>query len=130
VSAGEGRTQLSERLHLKHALGQVDSNFRNLHDGRPLRLEWLISASTLAHHCRIGWGVHSMNKKGKCNIQPNSTKTSGDVVFSLFSLRFDENFIRQAKLNHLSEIHVGSVVGHARSLLHVVRYDSNGVLAL
>ncbi len=121
---------LIDTMNLKHALGQVNSNRRNLHDRRPLRLESLISASTLTHHCRIGWGVHSMNKKGKCNIQPNSTKASGDVVFGLFSLRFDENFIRQTKLNHLSEIHVGSVVGHARSLLHVVRYDSNGVLAL
>ena len=121
---------LIDTMNLKHALGQVNSNCRNLHDGSPLRLEWLISASTLAHHCRIGWGVHSMNKKGKCNIQPNSTKTSGDVVFSLFPLRFDENLISQAKLHHLSEIHVGSVIGHARSLLHVVRYDSNGVLAL
>ena len=35
-------------MHLEQVLCQIDTDCRNLHDGRPSRFKWLLDTSTLA----------------------------------------------------------------------------------
>src|SRR5574343_1709776 len=51
---------------------------------------------------------------------------AGDVVFGALVVRLDEDFVGLAKLDHLAQIHIGSVVGHPCGLLHVVGDDQDG----
>ncbi|MPM67332.1 hypothetical protein SDC9_114254 [bioreactor metagenome] len=51
---------------------------------------------------------------------------AGDVVFGALVVRLDEDFVGLAELDHLAQIHVGSVVGDTRCLLHVVGDDEDG----
>src|SRR5438045_1051208 len=57
-----------------------------------------------------------------------STKPAGYIVFCFLALGLDEDIVGCAVLDQLAEIHIGSIVGHARRLLHVVRNDHYGVV--
>src|SRR5581483_9899120 len=59
-----------------------------------------------------------------------SAETAGDVVLGLLALRLDEDLVGDAELDHLAEVHVGSVVRDPRRLLHVVRHHDDGVILL
>src|SRR5574343_1222174 len=57
---------------------------------------------------------------------PFLAHAAGNVVFGALVFRLDEDFVGLAELDHLAEEHVGSVVGDARRLLHVVGDDEDG----
>src|SRR3989304_923442 len=59
-----------------------------------------------------------------------SAEAAGDVILGLFHLRLDEQVVGDAELDEFANVHVGSVVRHARGLLHVVGNDQYGHLLL
>src|SRR6478752_4087703 len=55
---------------------------------------------------------------------------SGDVVFRFLAGGLDEDLFGVAEFDQLAEVHIGSVVGTTRRLLHVVRDDHDRVVVL
>ena len=60
----------------------------------------------------------------RCNLAENTC----DVVLGFFFLGLDEDFVGLAKLNKFTKVHVNSEIGDSSGLLHVVGYDSDGVV--
>src|SRR5439155_26597118 len=61
----------------------------------------------------------------KCSL----AKSASDIIFRLSLAWICENFRGRPELDQLSEIRESGVVGDACSLLHIVRYRYDGVLA-
>src|SRR5947208_3066954 len=61
----------------------------------------------------------------KCSL----TKSASDIIFRLSLAWICENFRGRPKLDQLSKIKESGVIGDASSLLHIVRYRYDGVLA-
>src|SRR3972149_2734797 len=59
-----------------------------------------------------------------------SSKPSGDVILGFLAPGPDEYVVGNAKFDHFTQVHIGSVVRNARRLLHVVSHDHHGVIAL
>src|SRR5271169_5741996 len=57
-----------------------------------------------------------------------SAKPAGDVILGFPALRFQEQIIGRAEFDQLAYVHVGSVVGNACCLLHVMGDDRDGVV--
>src|SRR6266853_377559 len=69
----------------------------------------------------------------RCSVpiaQLLSAEPAGDVVLRLFLPRLDENLVGHAEFHHFSEIHIRRIVRNPRRLLHVVRYDYDGIVVL
>src|ERR1035437_5616297 len=58
------------------------------------------------------------------------TESSRDVVFGFLPLGLEEHLFGGTKFHQIPEVHIGRVVAATRRLLHVVRDDDHGVIAL
>src|SRR6266852_4793068 len=59
-----------------------------------------------------------------------STETSGDVIFRLFLARAREQLVGRPGFNQAALVEEAGEIGDTGGLLHVVRHDDDGVLAL
>src|SRR6266536_1959659 len=66
---------------------------------------------------------------GRALPQCSLTKSASDIIFRLSLAWICENFRGRPKLDQLSKIKESGVIGDASSLLHIVRYRYDGVLA-
>src|SRR5471030_2255899 len=59
-----------------------------------------------------------------------SAETPRNVILGLFLAGIDENFVGDIEFDQFAQVHVGSVVGYARCLLHVMGDNGDGVVGL
>src|SRR5258706_917077 len=59
-----------------------------------------------------------------------SAEPAGDVILRPLVFGVRKNFVRHAELDQLTKVHECRLPRHARSLLHVMRDDHDGVVAL
>src|SRR3954452_18322048 len=89
-----------------------------------------ISASNCLDVCSFMNFLEGSARMLAARMRCPSAEATGDVILGFLALGTDEDLVGAAELDQLAEVHVGSIVGHPRRLLHVVGDDRDGVIGL
>src|SRR5436305_810692 len=86
---------------------------------------------------RLAWASRSRRRisRSRCKCLAmlsltRSTEAPGNVVLGLLHLRAGVQHVRRARLDQPALEEERCQVGNARCLLHVVRHDDDGIVAL
>src|SRR5687767_2108029 len=78
---------------------------------------WLAIVSSLS--------FNPANSCSKCRVII-SAESAGHIILSLFPGRVGKDFPRRVIFDQFTDVKEGGVIGNARRLLHVMRYDHDG----